>query len=171
MVKRIAIVGPESTGKSELSQQMARELNTEWVPEYARFYIDRLDRPYEQKDLLEIARGQLAWEDDKAAYANEYLICDTNLLVLKVWSDHKYGATDPWIEQSLQERVYDAYLLADINIPWRPDPQREHPELRRHFFDIYKSYLEEYNLPYSVVRGIEGDRLQSALAGLSVGVS
>ena len=171
MVKRIAVVGPESTGKSELSQQLARELNTEWVPEYARFYLDRLDRPYEQSDLLEIAKGQLAWEDDKAIYANEYLICDTNLIVTKVWSDHSYGSTDEWIEESLKERIYDAYLLTDIDVPWRPDPQREHPQLREYFFDVYKSYLEKHGLPYSVVKGIEGDRLQSAMAGLSLGVS
>ena len=72
------------------------------------------------------------------------------------------------LRKSLSERVYDAYLLMDIDIPWRPDPQREHPELREHFFSVYKSYLEEHNLLYSVVRGIEGDRLKSALAELNL---
>ena len=165
-MKRVAIIGPESTGKSELSAQLAREFETEWVPEYARFYIDRLSRPYEESDLLEIAKGQLAWEDDKAAYANGLLFCDTNLIVVKVWSDHKYGRTHPWIQEQLETRNYDHYILSAIDLPWRPDPQREHPKMRQHFFDIYKHYLDENMLPYSIATGEEGDRLKSALDGM-----
>ena len=81
MIKRIAIIGPESTGKSELAQQLARKYKTEWVPEFARFYLDRLGQPYEKHDLLEIAKGQIAWENQKAKFANNYLFCDTNLIV------------------------------------------------------------------------------------------
>ncbi len=166
MIQRIAIVGPESTGKSELCQQLARELNTEWVPEYARFYLDRLDRPYTEQDLTEIARGQLAWEDDKATVSNKFLICDTNLLVIKVWSDHKYGRTDEWIEEQLLARRYDFYLLANIDLPWREDPQREHPHKRKYFLEMYEALLRSNGLPYQLVSGIEEDRLASALQGL-----
>jgi len=162
-LKKIAIIGPESTGKSELAQQLARHYVTEWVPEYARFYLDRLGRDYEQNDLLEIAKGQLAWEDDKAEDANQYLICDTNLMVIKIWSDHKYGNTDEWIEASLEERKYDFYLLNNIDLPWRPDPQREHPTMRKHFFNIYQQYLEDHKLPFAIVSGIEGDRKNCAV--------
>ncbi len=165
-MKKIAILGPESTGKSELCQQLARTYQTEWVPEFARFYIDRLDRDYEEGDLLEIARGQLVWEDDKATYSGDFLFCDTNLIVIKIWSEHKYGSTDPWILQQLVERSYDFYLLTDIDIPWRDDPQREHPQLRQHFFDLYRDYLIEHQFPHGIVKGIEGDRLQSAIASL-----
>lgn len=166
MIKKIAIVGPESTGKSELSQQLARDLETEWVPEYARFYLDRLPRDYEKNDLLEIAKGQLAWEEEKLGYANKYLICDTNLIVIKIWSDHKYGETDPWIIENLKSRPYDYYLLPNIDLPWRPDPQREHPDKRDYFFKIYKEYLESNKLPYSIVSGIEEGRLQNAVDAL-----
>ena len=117
MVKKVVVVGPESTGKSELCQQLARDFRTEWVPEFARFYIDRLDRPYEQADLLAIAQGQLAWEDDKEAHSRKFLFCDTNLIVIKVWSEHSYGYTDPWVLDSLNARPYDFYLLADIDLP------------------------------------------------------
>ncbi len=165
-MKKIAVVGPESTGKSELCQQLARTYQTEWVPEFARFYLDRLDRDYEQSDLLEIAKGQLVWEDDKANYSRDFLFCDTNLIVLKIWSEHKYGSTDPWILKQLEERPYDFYLLTDIDIAWRDDPQREHPHLRKHFFDLYQEYLVNHQLPHAVVRGIEGDRLQSAVNSL-----
>jgi NadR type nicotinamide-nucleotide adenylyltransferase len=165
-MKRIAIIGPESTGKSELAGQLAREYETEWVPEYARFYLDRIFRPYEESDLLEIAKGQLLWEDDKASYAKNLLFCDTNLIVIKVWSDHKYGRTDPWILEQLERRQYDHYILSDIDLPWRPDPQREHPQMRKHFLDIYRKYLEDHQLPYSVAVGEEGDRLKSAIDGM-----
>ncbi|WP_421763446.1 AAA family ATPase [Ekhidna sp.] len=163
MVKRIAIIGPESTGKSELCQHLAMHYNTEWVPEYARFYLDRLDGGYQQHDLKSIAEGQLSWEDEKAEYANKYLICDTNLIVVKIWSDHKYGNTDKWIEEQLHKRTYDFYLLSNIDIPWMPDSQREHPKLRKHFFEVYKNYLEAKKLPYAIISGIEGERKKCAV--------
>jgi NadR type nicotinamide-nucleotide adenylyltransferase len=162
MVKRIAIIGPESTGKSDLSQQLAREYETEWVPEFARFYLDRLPRPYDEDDLLKIAQGQCTWEDDKAAYSYKFLFCDTNLIVIKIWSDHKYGQTHPWIAEELRKREYAFYLLNNIDLPWTPDPQREHPEQRAYFFKLYETYLIDHQLPYAIVSGIEGERLQSA---------
>ena len=165
-MKKISIIGPESTGKSELAQQLAKEFQAEWVPEFARFYLDRLDRDYKQHDLLEIAKGQVAWEDDKANYTNNYLFCDTDLLVIKVWSEHKYQSVDEWILKEIESRKYDFHLLSDIDIPWRPDPQREHPNLREYFFEVYENLLKEMQLPYGVVKGIEGDRLACAVQHL-----
>ncbi|MFT7029941.1 MAG: NadR type nicotinamide-nucleotide adenylyltransferase [Marinoscillum sp.] len=162
MIRRIAVIGPESTGKSEICQHLARIYETEWVPEFARFYLDRLGRPYEQEDLLQIAQGQMIWEDDKADQAEEYLFCDTNMIVMKIWSDHKYGTTDSWIEQELASRKYDFYLLANIDLIWRPDPQREHPKHRKHFFEIYENYLKEHQMPYGIVSGIEDLRIACA---------
>lgn len=162
-LKRIAIIGPESTGKSELCQHLARIYDTEWVPEFARFYLDRLGRPYEETDLLAIAQGQMVWEDDKAEEAGEYLFCDTNLIVIKIWSDHKYGHTDSWILEELARRKYDYYLLNNIDLSWQPDPQREHPNLRKHFFQLFENYLKEHQLPYGIVSGIEEERTQCAV--------
>lgn len=162
MTKRIAVIGPESTGKSEVCQHLARIYQTEWVPEYARFYLDRLGRPYEKEDLLEIAKGQVIWEDDKAEEAGEYLFCDTNLIVMKIWSEHKYGSCDPWILEELSNRTYDFYLLGNIDLLWRPDPQREHPKLRKYFFDLYENYLKDRNLSYGIVSGIEDMRVKCA---------
>ena len=166
-IKRIAILGPESTGKSELCQQLARIYETEWVPEFARFYLDRLDRPYEEEDLLHIAKGQMAWEDDKAEEAHQYLFCDTELTVMKVWSMHKYGRTHSWILEELAKRTYDFYLLGNIDLIWRPDPQREHPKLRKHFFEVYEKELKDRNLPYGIVSGIEENRVQCAVNHLN----
>ncbi len=161
--RKIVILGPESTGKSTLARQLAEHFNTEWVPEYARQYIDDLNRPYEEADLLEIAKGQIQLEDVKAQSTKGFLFCDTNLIVIKIWSDFKYGWTDPWIMESLKTRKYDHYLLMDIDLPWEPDPQREHPQQRRELFDLYKDYLESNQLPYEVVSGLKSDRFESAL--------
>lgn len=159
--RKVAIVGPESTGKSELTQQLATHYQTDWVPEYAREYLDQLTRPYQEHDLLEIAKGQLRLEDEKREA--DPLFCDTNLIVIKIWSDHKYGRTHPEILQSLQERTYDFYLLTDIDLPWQEDAQREHPNLRAYFFGVYKQYLEDHQLPYGVVTGTGKERFACAV--------
>jgi NadR type nicotinamide-nucleotide adenylyltransferase len=162
-LKRIAIIGPECTGKTELASSLAAHYHTEWVPEYARHFIDHLNTPFGEEDLLKIAKGQLADEDRLAQNAKDYLICDTNLVVIKIWSDFRYGQTDPWILESLNTRKYDYYLLADIDIPWEPDPQREHPHMRQYFFDLYQEYLVSRGLAYGLVTGLGNDRLKQAV--------
>lgn len=160
---RIVVVGPESTGKSWLSKQLAAHFQTEWVPEYAREYLEGHEASYQKEDLLKIAKGQLALEDQIAKRAKGLLFCDTNLIVIKIWSDHKYGATDPWILDQLHKRSYDYYLLPDLDLPWEDDPLREHPNLREHFFRQYEGYLLEEKLPYQVVSGIGETRLSNAI--------
>jgi len=160
---KIVILGPESTGKTTLAKQLAEHFNTEWVPEYARQYIDELDRPYEESDLLKIAKGQLQLEDEIASKSNGFLFCDTNLTTIKIWSDYKYGRTDSWILKSLNTRKYDFYLLTNIDLPWESDPQREHPNERQELFDLYKDYLESNQLRSSVITGQGNLRLQNAI--------
>lgn len=162
-LRKIAIIGPECTGKTELAEALARHFKTEWVPEFARHFIDHLNTPYGEDDLLKIAKGQLEDEDRLAKEARDYLICDTNLIVIKIWSDFRYGHTDQWILDSLATRKYDFYLLADIDIPWKPDPQREHPHMREYFFNLYQDYLIENKLPFGLVTGLGSDRLKQAV--------
>lgn len=163
-VKKIAVTGPESTGKSLLASQLANHYNTLCVPEFARAYIDSLDRPYEQSDIVEIAKGQLRAEKKMEARANRYLFCDTELIITKVWSLHKYGNCDPFIMEKILDKRYDLYLLCDLDLPWVQDPQREHPHLRKYFFDWYKRELDEYGFPYEVIRGMGQERLERAVA-------
>jgi NadR type nicotinamide-nucleotide adenylyltransferase len=159
-IKKVAIIGPECTGKSELSKYLATELNTVWVNEYARQYIENLDRPYVPEDLLAIAEGQLELEDRMAAKANQLLICDTNLYVISIWSNFKYGYVDPWIQQQIASRKYDLYLLTYVDIPWEDDPQREHPDRREYLYSLYLKEMRTQTVPFIEIKG-DRDRRRS----------
>ncbi len=161
-LKRIAITGPESTGKSTLAKQLAEHYQTVYVPEIARFYIDALNRPYNQDDLLAIAKLQCAEEDTLMKKANRILICDTDLLVIKIWSEFKYGNCNNWILEELSKRKYDLYLLCNIDLPWQDDPQREYPGERQELFNIYHQELIKMKVNYEIITGKENDRMQRA---------
>lgn len=166
-VKRVAIVGPECTGKTSLTQQLANAFATAWVPEYARGYLDKLVLPYTQGDLLNIAQGQMRIEDEFYRDANRLLFCDTNLVVIKIWSEFKYGACDTWILQEMAKRQYDLYLLTNIDIPWEEDPQREHPTKRKELYALYKHELQQLKVPYVEISGSEQERINQASAALT----
>ena len=159
---RIAIVGPESTGKTTLAGQLAKYYRTVFVPEYAREYIEHLQRPYSIDDIVAISKLQMELEDELAIKANKLLICDTNLLVTKIWAEFKYGLCPQWIKENYQERQYDLHLLCKIDLPWEADPQREHPHLREELFATYKHELDKQDKPYHIISGLNEIRLQQA---------
>ena len=161
---RIAIVGPECSGKTDLAMQLASHYNTLWVPEFARNYIDRLERPYEKEDLVHIARWQVSSEDELALQANRVLICDTTILVIKVWSEYKYGLCDPDILTLHHSHRYNHYLLTHPDVPWEDDPQREHPDKREYFFQRYKTELASMGVPFTEINGERSQRLSTAVA-------
>ncbi len=167
-IRKIVVIGPESTGKSTLSAALAAQYNTLWVPEYAREYLDGLAGEYTEADLLKIARGQILLEEQSAAQAKGLLIADTDLYVLKVWSEHKYGRCAAWILNEIARRKYDLYLLTYIDIPWQDDPQREHPEpeMRHYFYDVYKDIVQNSGVPWVEVRGTLEERMQTATAAI-----
>lgn len=160
--KKVVILGPECTGKSELSEFLAAEFNTVWVEEYARQYLDTLERPYGPDDLKHIARGQLTLEDTKCQEANRLLICDTNLYVIKVWSEFKYGYCDPEILNAMAARHYDLYLLTYVDIPWVADPLREHPDQREVLYSIYLREMQHQPVPFVEIKGDREQRRRSA---------
>ena len=160
---KVAITGPESTGKSTLSLQLADHYQTVSTVEYARAYLNAIDRPYLQKDLMKIARGQVVEEDAKLMISNQLLFCDTEMIVMKIWSMHKYGVVDPYILEELEKRQYDIYLLTGIDIPWMPDKLREHPTKRSYFFDLFESELKSIHANYHIITGNEEERLERAI--------
>lgn len=162
-VKKVAVIGPECTGKSDLSEFLAGHFSTEWVPEYARSYIDNLVRPYAQHDLLTIAHGQIRIEDEWARGASSLLICDTNLYVIKVWSMFKYGNCDGEILRQISARQYDLYLLTFIDVPWVDDPQREHPDQRYQLYEAYLNEMKNQPVPFVEIKGEREQRRKTAI--------
>ncbi|RMG69257.1 MAG: ATPase, partial [Bacteroidetes bacterium] len=109
------------------------------MPEYARAYLSTLGRPYREEDLLAIARGQLAAEARVIDPDKPYLFCDTNLLVIRIWSEVKYGRCDPEIRDMERLDRYALHLLTYPDLPWEPDPLRESPHRLRELFDHYEA--------------------------------
>lgn len=167
--KKIVVIGPESTGKSTLSKAIAHECQTLWVPEYARDYIASLDRPYTEADLTAIASGQIATENILLPQCSRLLVCDTDLYVLKVWSEHAFGRCDSQILHEIATRQYDMYLLTYIDVAWEYDEQREHadPEMREYFYKQYRDIVINSGVPWHDIRGNEEQRLHTALASIN----
>ena len=124
-VKKIVILGPESTGKSTLCAALAKHYNTEWCPEYARQYLTENGNNYTYDNLLTIAKGQLEGEDRFVEKASNLLIIDTDMYVIKVWCEYVFNNCHPFILEQINNRKYDAYLLCDIDLPWTADEMRE----------------------------------------------
>jgi NadR type nicotinamide-nucleotide adenylyltransferase len=171
-MKKVVIIGPESTGKSTLSQQLAKHYNTSWVPEYAREYLIQHGTEYTYDDLLTIARGQLALEEsyiEKAPPASKALFIDTDQYVMKVWCEFVFGKCHPWILDQITKRKYDLYLLCNIDLPWVQDTLREYPDLasRQELYAIYKNILTNQSVPWVAISGNYDERLQKAIQAVN----
>lgn len=159
---KVLITGPESSGKTKLAQYLARQFQAPWVPEFARTYLNTLDRQYEEEDLLVILNGQLRLQ-------NQYdrqpmLFCDTGPEVIYVWSQVKYNRVDPYILEQVQKVDYDLRLLCYPDLEWEPDPLREapDPQARIQLFNQYVALFEQTKKPFKVVKGRGNVREQFA---------
>ncbi len=165
---KVVLFGPESTGKTTLSEQLARHYNTVWVPEYAREYLQNKwnneRKTCEPHDLLPIAEGQMSLENSLANKATKVLICDTDLLETKVYSETYYvGHCDPILEKYALQNTYDLYLLTNIDVPWVGDDLRDKPNERERMFTYFKDTLEKYNRNFITLTGDKKTRLQTAV--------
>lgn len=165
---KIALFGPESTGKTTLAKQLADYYKTEWVPEFARDYLQ--EKWEENKhicvadDMMPIAYGQTALENEKLAKANKYLFCDTNLMVTKVFSEMYYGFCDPLLNEAALEHEYDLFFLTDIDVPWEKDDIRDTPEGRETVFSVFKQTLIDTKKPFITLSGDKECRLKKAVS-------
>jgi len=167
-IVRIAIFGPESTGKTTLAKQLADHYQTAWVPEFAREYLqEKLDSGRgicDLNDILPIAYGQAKQEKDKTTIANKYLFCDTNLMVTKVFSEHFYQYCDPLLDAAARAHHYDLYFLTDIDVPWEADGLRDSPEGREILFSVFKKALIDHQKPFIILSGDKETRLNKAIS-------
>ena len=145
---KIIITGPESSGKTTLCQQLSNHFNIPFTQEFARLYIDSLDRDYIINDLLSIAKQQL-----KSEFKSQLL--DTDLITIKIWSEYKYGRCDKWILDEIEKQKSEKrfYILCSPDIPWQTDNQRESPNDRKKLFEIYKKELENLKHKYFILNG------------------
>ena len=165
---KVVLFGPESTGKTTLSRQLARHYHSVWAPEYAREYLqDKWNnerKTCEAKDLLPIAIGQMKLENDLAKKTDSVLICDTDLLETKVYSETYYsGICDPVLEKYALENKYDLYFLTYIDTPWEADDLRDKPGERLSMFRAFQDTLIKYNRPYILLKGDKKIRLETAV--------
>jgi len=162
---KIAVVGPESTGKSTVATALARHYGTICVPEFAREYCRHLNRKYTLDDEMNIFYGQLALERSLEPLArNGLLICDTMFLTVKIWCDYLFGHTPDEVVDALRTMRYDYYLLMDIDLPWEDDPLRDFPHMRNHFMEVWHRELQAVGASYRVVSGLGDERVAKALA-------
>ena len=175
-ILKIVAIGPESTGKSTLCTDLALHFSTHWCQEYAREYLIKNGTNYSYEDLLLIAKGQLALEEKALIELSIHhskndstkqpiLFIDTDMYVMKVWSEFVFDQCDPWILNQISERKYDGYLLCKHDLPWTKDELREYPEVekRASLYNYYKDILINQQTPWFEVKGSETERTQQAI--------
>jgi NadR type nicotinamide-nucleotide adenylyltransferase len=165
---KVVLFGPESTGKTTLSRHLARHYNSVWVPEYAREYLqDKWNNERKTcmpEDLLPIARGQMKLENELAQKTNTVLICDTDLLETKVYSEAYYvGSCDQILEKYALQNTYDLYFLTYIDTPWEADDLRDKPTERKRMFKAFEQELIKQKRPYVLLKGDKKTRLEKAV--------
>ncbi len=163
---KIAIVGPESTGKSTMSKYLADYYQTIWVPEFARGYCENLTADCTWQDEINMFHGQLALEKELLPKANKLLICDTTFITVKIWSDALFGSTPQEVLDELPKQQYDFYLLLDIDMPWQDDPLRNFPTQREHFMQVWQQELKALNANYVVISGTGEVRFKNAVKAI-----
>ncbi|AOW21504.1 AAA family ATPase [Urechidicola croceus] len=168
---KIVLFGPESTGKTTLSRHLAKYYNTVWAPEYARKYLQKKwnneRKTCETSDLLPIAIGQMKLENKLSKKADKILICDTDLLETKVYSETYYGGiVDSDLQEAALNNQYDLYLLTYIDTPWEADDLRDKPHQRQEMFEAFENALKKYNRPYLILKGDKKTRLNTAVKAI-----
>lgn len=163
---KIAIIGPESTGKSTLAEALAKYFKIDYIPEYSRSYLENFEGRYTEEDVVEIAKGQHHLITEEETKKNpEILIADTEIIVCKIWVEYVFKHSNETIDNLLEEQDFDLYLLCDIDLPWVYDPLRENPNLdeRRELFDIYRNILTQKDFPFEIVSGNDAERIENAI--------
>jgi NadR type nicotinamide-nucleotide adenylyltransferase len=180
-LKKIVIIGPESTGKSTLCEQLAQHYDTQWCPEFAREYLLTHGMDYTYDDLLFIAKGQLAMEDEYATSMGNgqramdnlqnspILFIDTDMYVMKVWCEFVFGKCHKWILEQIVKRKYDLYLLCNTDLPWVKDELREYPDpvTRDKLYHIYKDIMINQSIPWVDIKGDYDERLEIAIKAVA----
>lgn len=168
-MKKIVIIGPESTGKSTIAQGLASHFNCPWIPEYARSYMEALTRPYTYEDVELIARHQLEElreYETRFSATTPYLFLDTDLIITRVWFLHVFKHEPQWLAAAIKNTAADFYLLCQPDLPWEPDPVRENGHIRDDLYQWYMNEIKELGKPFAEIGGKGKLRLQHAIQAI-----
>lgn len=170
MAKTIVITGPESAGKTTLSNELSQVLNLPLLPEYAREYLSELSGDYTLNDVENMAREQLNREREIVLNSNSSCVLDTDLTVYHVWLKEKYQQEWDWINDHLADNAQKIYLLMAPDLEWEYDPMREHanPSDRQRLFHQYEVLLKSNGANYHIVKGQGEERLKNAMKIVSI---
>jgi NadR type nicotinamide-nucleotide adenylyltransferase len=166
VIRKIVLFGPESTGKTTLAAQLAAHYGTVWVPEFSRFYQEQKGAAPGLPDVMPIAEGQLRWEAEARPRANGLLICDTDILETKVYSEAYNSTAPPALLGMVAAHLGDFYLLADVDLPWVPDGIRDRPDAREEMYSRFRRELQTRQLPFEVISGNASERLEKAIRAI-----
>jgi len=168
-LKKIVVTGPESTGKTTLTEALALNLDVRWIPEYARTYVEGLQRPYTYEDVENIARHQVRQEEEfSASFGSSVLFMDTWLIMTKVWFEVVYGSSPEWIERYISSAKIDLFLVCSPDLPWIDDPVRENGgEMRNKLFELYCHEITSHGFTFEIVEGLGEIRLLNGLKFLN----
>lgn len=160
----VVITGPESCGKSSLASDLSEHFNGDWIPEYARSYIEGLKRPYTYEDVEQIAQYQIQqFKKQIVSKHKNILFFDTYLIITKVWFTHVYKRYPEWLETAIRQSKVDLFLLCYPDLPWISDAVRENGHIREYLFQKYKDELQHYGFEYVVVSGSGEERKNKAI--------
>ncbi|HBF19869.1 MAG: ATPase [Owenweeksia sp.] len=162
-LKKTVLSGPESSGKSWLSEKLALHFKAEYIPEYARIYLQKHGTSYDEDIVLQIAQEHQKFQQQGMARAQNKVFLDTDMVNFRVWFWVAFGKTDPWIEKAIEEESDHRYLVLYPDLPWEEDPLREHPEERQYLFERHLSEVVSLGRPYRVIRGYGEQRLSNAI--------
>lgn len=167
---KIALTGPESSGKTTLAELIAQHYKTTCVPEFAREFIEKLERDYNKKDLVNIAEGHLKdiLSAEERFRDKPLIVVDTDFIVIDVWSRYKYGETDKAITALVESNIFDLHILCEPDIPWENDVMRENPNDRDSLFILYKETLETHGKSYIIVNGSIKKRKKKAIKAIEL---
>ena len=165
-MQKVIFTGPESSGKTTMSKWYAEQVYGIYVPEFARMYFQAGNENYDLNDLQKIGRGQLALLESADQFERQ-AVCDTGMLVIKIWAELKFGAQLEFVDNSIVQDNLALYILCKPDIPWEPDPLIEDEHSRHELFEHYKMLLNKYQLRYQVLEGSLEER-KKFLLGLNL---
>ena len=165
-VRRVVIIGSESSGTTTLARALAEHYRTTWVPEYGRTYSEgrvHSSQPWRSDEFVHIATEQVRMEDALETLANRVLICDTDAFATAIWHERYMGTPSADVKRLAASRRYDLYVVTDVNIPFQRDDIRDGESFRQWMQDRFIEELSKNSTPMMLVTGPHEERFAAAV--------